>query len=100
MSAKDGKAGREGVCIARSHAVTRDNKDEHKERVPAVSELLRKCGSAEDTVREGSLGGAVQVGVFCSLDVALDGSYGGALLACVSVFPPQCFIEEFNIITI
>ncbi len=50
MSAKDGKAGREGVCIAHPHAVAVGNMDEHRGRVPVVSELLRKygtkCGSA------------------------------------------------------
>ncbi len=47
ISARDGKAGREGVCIVCSHAVPRDNMGEHRERIPAVSGLLRKCGSAD-----------------------------------------------------
>ncbi len=44
-SARDGKAGRAGVCIAQPHAVAVNNKDEHRERVSAESELLRKCGT-------------------------------------------------------
>ncbi len=47
MSAKDGKAGREGVCIAHPQFAAMGNMDEHSKRDSVVSELLRKCGSAE-----------------------------------------------------